>query len=78
MISVHVDTLKWFAMWVVLFFFAWNWAVAENEVRHLTTVGSSMGRGWRECMVALEPRVGQLEDITAQAVGLSLQAQVPR
>ena len=68
---IHVDVLKRIALYIVLFFFAWNWAAAENEIRHLTNVGSSLGRGWKTCMVSLEPRVEGLEALTTQAIGLS-------
>lgn len=47
---IHVDTLKRWALYSVLLFFAWNWAVAEKEVRDLVDVGSSMGAGWNTCM----------------------------
>jgi len=75
---IHVDVLKRIALYIVLLFLAWNWAVAENEVRNMTRVGASLGHGWRECMVSLGPRVDELGQLTAQAVGLSAFPQDPR
>ena len=67
---IHVDSIKKVALFIILFFFAWNWAVAENEIRNLTTVGSSMGRGWKTCMVTLEPQVADLQARIAFYIGL--------
>ena len=68
---IHVDTLKRIALYAVLFFFAWNWAAAEIQVRNLTHVGNSMGQGWSQYMTVLEPRLEGLEAFAARAVGLS-------
>lgn len=67
---IHVDTLKKIALLLLFLFCVWNWAVAENEVRNLTTVGSSMGRGWKTCMVTLEPQVADLQARIAFYLGL--------
>ena len=71
MISVHVDTVKKGALYAVLLFVIWNWAVAENEVRNLTAVGTSIGEGWSQCMTVLEPKVEGLEALAGELIGLA-------
>jgi hypothetical protein len=73
MISIHLDTLKWAAMWILLAFALWNWAVAENEIRHLVSVGESLGAGWNECMTSLEPRLEEIETTASYYIGLGLE-----
>ena len=68
---IHVDTVKKVALLVVLLFMSWNWAVAENEVRHLTLVGTSIGEGWSQCMVVLKPKVDGLEELAGEILGLN-------
>ncbi len=66
---IHIDTIKRYALYVVILFFAWNWGVAEKQVRDLVDVGSSMGAGWNTCMVALQPRIDELEEEAASFMG---------
>lgn len=76
---IHVDTLKRWALYSVLLFFAWNWAVAEKEVRDLVDVGSSMGAGWNTCMASLQPRLENLEAANAAFMRApALMAEVDR
>lgn len=68
---IHVDTVKKVALLALFIFTSWNWAVTENEVRNLTTVGTSIGEGWSQCMVVLKPKVDGLEALASQIIGLA-------
>ena len=70
---IHVDTVKKVALLAVLLFVCWNWAVAEQEVRNLTQVGTSIGEGWSQCMTVLGPKADDLEVLAGEILGWSQQ-----
>jgi hypothetical protein len=72
---IDVETIKKAALFLVILFFAWNWAVAESHIRNLTHVGSSLGHGWSECVLALEPQVEGIEAQLARAIGVGRRAE---
>ncbi len=67
---IHVDTLKQALLLALFLFVAFQWASAENEIRNLVSVGVAAGEGWNRCITELEPRVGEVEVLTAEMLAL--------
>ena len=67
---IHVDTLKQVILLALFLFVAFQWASAEQEIRNLVAVGVAAGEGWNRCVTELEPRVGEVEVLTAEVLAM--------
>ncbi len=67
---IHVDTLKQIVLLALFLFAAFQWASAEREVRNLVAVSVAVGEGWNRCLTELEPRVEEVELLTAEVLAI--------